>query len=118
MIRKISVDEVTHVMHDLGVNDDYGVKIRMSGNRNPVVLQKGEDDSATMSAKEFLDQVVRCKKVNNDITIVVQEDMEGDKQKAWILEYGEDCDYATRLTCATDATNKTVLLTVFLDEKQ
>ena len=117
MIRNIRVDEATHVMHDLGVNDDYGVKIRMGGNRNSVVLQKSENDSATMSAKEFLDQVFRCKKVNNDMTIVIQEDMESDKQKAWILEHAEDCDYATSLTCSTDDTNKTVLLTIFSNEK-
>ena len=110
MILKIGIDAITGVLHDLCVNDDFGVKIRANGNRNPVVLQKGEDDSTPMCAKEFLDQVDHCKESRKDITIVVQEDMESDKQKAWIWKYDEYCDYVESVTCSTDELNKTALL--------
>jgi hypothetical protein len=36
--------------------------------------------------------------------------MESDKQKAWICDSDEDCDYVEHVTCSTDEPNKSVLL--------
>ena len=110
MILKIEIDAVTGILHDLGTNAEFGVKIRAPGNRNLVVLQKGEDDSAPMCAKEFIDQVNRLENEKKDLCIVVEANIEGDKQKAWICDSDEDCDYVEHVTCSTDEPNKIVLL--------
>ena len=103
---KIIVDFVTKVSHGLGINDGYPVKIALHGNPNPVVLQKNEDDSSPVSAKDFLDYVDKCE--TKAIGIVVEENIVAGS-KAWICDCN-DIEDDEEVHCTVEERSGTVVV--------
>ena len=110
MILNIRVDYITSVKRDLLVLDDFDVKIRMSGNPNPIMLTNGECNNTPMRAKDFFERTERCEKEKKGMGSVVEENIDTDKQKAWLCDCDDDCDYAENMTFSTDEQNNTVLI--------
>ena len=77
----IRIDERINIPSDLGTIDNDAVKIVISGSPYSAVLQKSEEDSSPMRARDFLDYVVKCG--TQGVGIVVEEDAVFGS-KAWI----------------------------------
>ena len=103
---KVVVDYVVKVGHDFGSNDDYPVKIALSGNPNPAVLQRGEDDSSPMPAKDFLDYVGKCGA--KGIGIAVEENVVSGS-KAWICDCN-DIEDDEEVHCTVEERSGTVVV--------
>lgn len=109
---KIRVDDIVAIENDLGVNDDFAVKIRQHGDCRTYVLQKGENNPSPVFAKEFFGYIKEREKDKKEIGIVLEENISGNK--AWICECDEDCDCVSNVECSTDISDGGTVLMSFM----